>query len=75
MAPPGNQPAAPGASRIDGRTLRRSGRTVQFATRVSPAFDARIRRIAQRDGMLLVEVLEQALDAYEVGRRHTIDSS
>jgi hypothetical protein len=52
-------------ARLDGRTMRRSGRTVQFATRVSPEFDDRIRQIALRDGMLLVEVLEHALDAYE----------
>ena len=52
-------------ARIDGRTLRRSGRTVQFATRVSPEFDDRVRQIAMRDGLLLVEVLERALDAYE----------
>jgi hypothetical protein len=51
--------------RLDGRSMRRSGRTLQFATRVSPAFDERIRQIALRDGMLLVEVLEHALDAYE----------
>lgn len=54
--------------RIDGRTLRRSGRTLQFATRVSPEFDARLRQIAQRDGLLLVEVLERALEAYEAAR-------
>ena len=54
--------------RIDGRTLRRSGRTIQFATRVSPEFDARLRQIAQRDGLLLVEVLERALEAYEATR-------
>ena len=59
---------APRARRIDGRTLRRSGRTVQFATRVSPEFDERIREIARREGKLLVEVLEQALDAYEASR-------
>jgi hypothetical protein len=58
-------PPPPRAGRIDGRTLRRSGRTVQFATRVSPEFDERVRRIAMRDGLLLVEVLEKALDAYE----------
>lgn len=64
--PPPRSPDAPlYASRIDGRTLRRSGRTVQFATRVSPEFDDRLRRIAMRDGLLLVEVLERALDAYE----------
>lgn len=59
----------PRAGRIDGRTLRRSGRTVQFATRVSPEFDERVRQIALRDGLLLVEVLERALDAYERSRK------
>jgi hypothetical protein len=62
------RPGTPALSRIDGRTLRRSGRTVQFATRVSPEFDERIRQIARREGMLLVEVLEQALKAYEASR-------
>lgn len=52
-------------ARLDGRTMRRSGRTVQFATRVSPDFDERVRQIAMRDRMLLVEVLEHALEAYE----------
>ncbi len=51
--------------RLDGRSMRRSGRTVQFATRVSPDFDERIRHIAMRDGLLLVEVLERALKTYE----------
>lgn len=60
VTPPATRPA-----RLDGRTMRRSGRTVQFATRVSPEFDERVRQIAMRDGMLLVEVLEHALDAYE----------
>ncbi len=49
----------------DGRTARRTGRTLQFATRVSVEFDDRLRAIAQRDGLMLVEVLERALDAYE----------
>ncbi len=61
------EPAAARTGRLDGRTMRRSGRTVQFATRVSPDFDERIRQIALRDRMLLVEVLERALDAYEAG--------
>jgi hypothetical protein len=56
------------ASRVDGRSLRRSGRTLQFATRVSPEFDERIRTIAKRERMLLVEVLEKALEAYEAQR-------
>jgi hypothetical protein len=53
----------------DGRSARRSGRTLQFATRVSPEFDDRLRSIAERDGKLLVEVLEEALDAYEDARQ------
>lgn len=57
------------AGRMDGRTMRRSGRTVQFATRVSPEFDERIRQIAMREGMLLVEVLERALEAYEANQK------
>lgn len=56
-------------SRLDGRSLRKSGRLIPFATRVTPEFDDRIRKIAQRDGVLLVEVLEQGLDAYEASRR------
>jgi hypothetical protein len=57
------------APRRDARSARRSGRTLQFATRVSPEFDNRLRSIAERDGKLLVEVLEEALDAYEDARQ------
>src|SRR3546814_8975792 len=51
--------------RIEGRSSRKTNRTVQYATRVTPEWDARIRAIAQREGVLLVEVLEKALAAYE----------
>ena len=61
--------AASQPGRMDGRTMRRSGRTVQFATRVSPEFDERIRQIAMREGRLLVEVLERALDTYEARQK------
>ncbi len=64
---PGHQPPA----RIDGRSLRKSGRTVQFANRVSWEFDERLRHIAQRDGLLLVEVLEMSLDAYEARKNRS----
>jgi hypothetical protein len=57
------------APRRDGRSARRSGRTLQFATRVSPEFDNRLRLIAERDRKLLVEVLEDALEAYEHSRQ------
>jgi hypothetical protein len=52
----------------DGRSARRTGRTVQFATRVSEGFDERFRAVCERDSLLIVELLEKALDAYERGR-------
>ena len=63
------EPAETLRARRDGRTLRRTNRTIAFATRVSAEWDDRIRDIAERDGLKLVEVLERALDAYEHGRR------
>jgi hypothetical protein len=66
---PGEPPGRGGqGGRIDGRRLRRTGRTVQLATRVSMEFDDRLRRAAQRDGLLLCEVLERALEVYERSR-------
>lgn len=49
----------------DGRSARRTGRTIQFATRVTPEFDERFRTVAERDGLLHVELLEKSLAAYE----------
>jgi len=39
---------------------------------VSPEFDNRLRSIAERDGKLLVEILEEALDAYENARQRQV---
>ena len=61
-------PEAPGGRRgrhEDGRSARRTGRTEQFATRVSADFDKRFRAVAKRDRLLLAQLLEKALDAYE----------
>ena len=69
VQPPGSR-AGELILRRDGRSARRSGRTLQFATRVSPEFDNQLRAIAERDGKLLVEVLEDALKAYEQSRQH-----
>ena len=75
------EPAAPGepthrpvagtgpTQRIDARSLRRSGRTVHFATKVTPAFDNRVRQIAAETGKMLTEILEEALQAWE--REHS----
>ena len=61
--------AGQGAPKRDGRSMRRTDRTVQFATRVTPDWDAQIRQIAERDRLLLVEVLEKAIEAYEARRQ------
>ena len=53
-------------SRMDGRSARRTNRTLQFATRVRPEWDAELRALAQRDGLLLVEVLEKSLELYKI---------
>ena len=55
----------PASWSLDGRSLRHSNRVIQFATRVTPDFDQRIRAIAMQEGLLIVEVLERALHAYE----------
>ena len=65
VAPTLPTPAPGQAKRVDGRSARRSHRTLQFATRVRPDWDAELRALAQRDGLLLVEVLERALDLYK----------
>ena len=65
----GQERANHGQTRLDGRSLRKSGRTVQFATKVTWDFDDRLRHIAQRDSLKLVEVLERGLDAYEAARK------
>jgi hypothetical protein len=67
LSAPETAPALPSKHK-DGRTARRSNRTVQFATRVTPEFNERIRDIAERDDLLLVQVLELALEAYEASR-------
>ena len=60
------QPPSPADEpRLDGRSMRRTNRTVQFATRVTPEFDRRVRAVAMKEGLLIVEVLERALQAYE----------
>lgn len=60
------QPATPEPRlRRDMRSARRTNRTLPFSTKVSPEFDERVREIAFRDKLMLCELLERALDAYE----------
>jgi hypothetical protein len=68
VAPAPTAPAPAPYRRRDGRSARRTNRTLTFATRVTPEFDERLRDIAERDGLMLVEVMERALEAYEAQR-------
>jgi hypothetical protein len=51
--------------KVDKRTLRRTGRTEQFATRVSKEWIERVKGIARKENLKLVEVLEKMLESYE----------
>lgn len=55
--------------RRDGRSARKTNRTLPFATRVSEEFDRRFRDAAERDNLLIVELLEKSLEAYENQRK------
>lgn len=62
-------PAAPvsafgGARYPDGRSRRRTGRIEQINVKVSAQFNSDLRGLADRQGLLIVEVLERALDTY-----------
>lgn len=64
-APTPPAPSGTAKKKTDGRTLRKTGRTVQFATRVSEDFDRRFRHVAERDRLMFARLLELALEAYE----------
>ena len=57
---------------MDGRSARKTGRTVPFATRVSETFDEQFRKVARADGLLLAQLLEKALEAYEAQKKGTV---
>jgi hypothetical protein len=46
------------------RYIKRTGRVVQFATRVTPEFDQQIRQIASQENCYLAEVLEKMMKSY-----------
>ena len=51
--------------KIDLRSLRKTGRTVPFSTRVSDDLDLRIRRLAAKHKLKLVEIIEQGVGLLE----------
>jgi hypothetical protein len=50
---------------VDGRTRRRTHRTIQLNLKITPECDTLIREIADQEGLLLAEVLEKALHLYK----------
>lgn len=49
----------------DKRTLNKTGRTHQLGTRVRKEFLTKLKKIARKEKLKYVEVLEKALDCYE----------
>ena len=58
-----NQP-----SKLDKRTLNKTGRTHQLGTRVRKEFLKKLKSISRKEKLKYVEVLERALDYYEKRR-------
>jgi len=54
---------------VDKRSLRKTGRTEQFATRVSKEWLEKVKEIAGKENLKLVEVLEKMLEIYEKEQR------
>lgn len=50
---------------IDRRTLKKTGRTHQLATRVKFEFYKRVKRLALDNDITIAELLEKAIDSYE----------
>jgi hypothetical protein len=53
---------------VDGRSLRATGRTEQFATRIRPETKALIQQLAREEGITMAEVLERAVGDYKAAR-------
>lgn len=56
----------------DGRTLRKTERTHQISTRVTLEFYQRLRVIAARDRLKIVEVIEKAIEIYESSKTNRV---
>jgi hypothetical protein len=51
--------------KIDGRTLRRKGRTELISYRIHPKTRETMQRIAEAEGIMLVEVIEKGVELYD----------
>jgi hypothetical protein len=54
---------------VDGRSVRRTGRDVLFAAKVSETFGPTIKEIAAREKRTVGAVLEDALQLYRVSKK------
>ena len=54
---------APTSNYVDGRTLRATGRTTQFTTRITDELQTEIKVFAAQHKLKFNELLEQAFDA------------
>jgi hypothetical protein len=54
---------------VDGRSLRRTGRDVLFAAKVSETFGPTIKEIAAREKRTVGAVLEDALQVYRLSKK------
>lgn len=68
VAPAVQEVTQPLYVRRDGRSARKTNRTLAFATRVTPEFDMMVRDIADKENLKIVEVLEEALEALKEKR-------
>lgn len=50
---------------IDKRTLKKTGRTHQLATRVKFEFYKRVKRLALENDITIAELLEKAIDSFD----------
>jgi hypothetical protein len=58
-------PERAGMSRIDGRSLRRTGRTETLSFKVKPETVSLVQKIAAVEQITMVEALERALEHYD----------
>jgi hypothetical protein len=56
-------------ARVDGRKLRRKGRSATLSFKVRPETVEQVQRLALAEGTTMVDILEQAIDQYEANLR------
>lgn len=64
-APPAPALVAAAPRRLDGRSLRATGRTTQLNVKITEDTKAAVLRLAQERGLLVSEVIEQAVALLE----------